>query len=520
MADNRGEDGVVHDSDNDGAYTGEAVETNTGETDTGDDAVSVGGTDYYNTPAETQRNDNNAQPSYTALPRSSQPQTSGCQGYERHLYHRGGYSASQDSCRYGYGSQTFQQRPRGDFFHPMSHIGYGGHAGDQGYRPLRSPPRNYDRGITLPRRPNRLPALGQAGAMHEYLTKGPDASTTSPQPQVNSPKVALSEENFYGGDIEMLEITDNVSLNGGQEVALVVAAPEKQKQKQTNSKNSPVISLDEDFDNDDIIAIDSDEDLFVAAEKAYSEDGEPVAPQTGRGRKSSGSSNSTRVNKNRRVGRPPAGAIGNAPHFETSMSKMQAALKTKNPKGDGLVPSRSDRKARWETHAAPKLMDVTHMSQEEKKKGIAPDATGLIPERQTGANDPENIKIVNLKDVDGLSFEDIAKIINKDRIKNGRNPNQKANSINCRYNRTAPAMYQMQGIPFVRIADRAKANGTFRYTKDQEDLIWTREMDDLLVEIEGRYIRNKWNIIAKQFASRSGHNFASAQEVANRFVNI
>jgi hypothetical protein len=267
----------------------------------------------------------------------------------------------------------------------------------------------------------------------------------------------------------------------------------------------------------------------MAAEEIYSEDEEPVVSQTCRGRKSAGSrkksrgknaviDDSTRVNKNRQIGRPSAGAIGNAP---TSMAKMQAALKAKNPKGDGMVPSRSGRKARWETHAVPKLIDITHMSQvEKKKKGIAPHATGLILERQTGANDPENIKIVNLKDVDGLSFEDIARIINKDRIKNGRNPNQKANSINCRYNRTAPIIYQLQGIPFVRIADRAKANGTFRYTKDQEDLIWTREMDNLLVEIEGCYMRNKWNIISKQFASRSGYDFASAQEVANRFVHI
>lgn len=58
-----------------------------------------------------------------------------------------------------------------------------------------------------------------------------------------------------------------------------------------------------------------------------------------------------------------------------------------------------------------------------------------------GAIDSENVWIVNLKDVDKLSYPEIVKIVNNRRIKEGRNPSLTVNAVTSRYNRNAPLFY-------------------------------------------------------------------------------
>jgi hypothetical protein len=220
-------------------------------------------------------------------------------------------------------------------------------------------------------------------------------------------------------------------------------------------------------------------------------------------------------------GRPNSGNIENAPLFESSRGRLLAALQGNNPQGKKLVPSRPTRQARWETHTALKVIDADTVSKASLKKRDIPD-TGAkkICTKTTGANDPENISIVNMKDIEGLTFEEIAARVNAKRIVDGKMPDMKPNAANCRYNRTAPHLYQMQGIPFVRLADRANADGKYKYTKEQEQLIWTDEMDQALVDIEHEYRVNKWKFIAKKFADQTESPWATETEVAVRFSHL
>jgi hypothetical protein len=92
------------------------------------------------------------------------------------------------------------------------------------------------------------------------------------------------------------------------------------------------------------------------------------------------------------------------------------------------------------------------------KRNLSRGAGHKVCKRGYGANDPENIRIVNLKETDGLSFPKIMNILNKERLEAGKNPSLTVCAVMGRYNRTAPLLFQAQGRSFVPLSLRGGRN--------------------------------------------------------------
>ncbi|TAQ91034.1 hypothetical protein B7494_g645 [Chlorociboria aeruginascens] len=102
-----------------------------------------------------------------------------------------------------------------------------------------------------------------------------------------------------------------------------------------------------------------------------------------------------------------------------------------------------------------------------------------VCKRSYGANDPENIAIVNMKENDHLSFAEIVRRLNDKRIETGKNPGLSVCGVTSRYNRTAPLLFAAQGKAFVPLSERRK--GETNHGEWIERPKWTDEMDVALL---------------------------------------
>ena len=129
--------------------------------------------------------------------------------------------------------------------------------------------------------------------------------------------------------------------------------------------------------------------------------------------------------------------------------------------------------------------------------------------RSAGANDPENIRIVNMRDDDGMRFDKIASILNAERIGAGREPSLTTNSINGRYNRTAPLLYAAAGKVFMPPGERRRRGfdrgasgrglrvaGGIGGASDGTGDLWSPVTDTELVRIVKEYDESKWERVA------------------------
>ena len=371
-----------------------------------------------------------------------------------------------------------------------------------------------------------------------------------PSPQYGTYRGPLSQSRGFHNGYEQVEDEETPLENSRPQQSS--ASPrsdlaEPKKQKVTIPKHVSVMPVDDGHSDKDAHAvIPDDEEMFVPeeAKKAKKVDEVDEAEETDEieeaDEESSSRSDSPQpTRKNKRAdktkegrGRPNSHGMPKAPVWKTSMAKLNAALTEKAKKANPALgnkvtkpqyrPSIRGRKPRWEVHIDPPLVDASSLTAAAKvKRGIPQDTEAeKVCVKATGANDPENIEIVNLKDINDLSFKEIAKIINTKRIKNGGDPNQTANSVNCRYNRTAPHLYQTQNKTFVRIADRANARGERKYTKEQEALIWDEDMDMALIKFEQEYVRSKWEVLAEKMQEITGASWPTAIEVATRHSHL
>ncbi|KAL5348250.1 putative ATP-dependent helicase IRC3 [Pseudogymnoascus australis] len=140
-----------------------------------------------------------------------------------------------------------------------------------------------------------------------------------------------------------------------------------------------------------------------------------------------------------------------------------------------------------------------------------------IARKSKGANDPENVEIVNCYDNYRMSFQEIAQLLNRRQQAQGKPGSFTPNSIHNRYNRCAPIMYQAAGKVFVAIKDRKKhapeevdamSNGPY-------SIEWTQLKDDCLRRIVEEYESKKWSRIAAEFTDAT-HERVSARTVATR----
>ncbi|KAF7956774.1 hypothetical protein EAE96_004101 [Botrytis aclada] len=170
-----------------------------------------------------------------------------------------------------------------------------------------------------------------------------------------------------------------------------------------------------------------------------------------------------------------------------------------NGPGENLAPSRySGAVMPWGVNQQPVLVDQETVSDAHlKKRGLTrPPPGGKVGKRSYGANDPENIAIVNMKENQGMSFAEIAEHLNSEREKQGKKPDLSVCGVNGRYNRTAPILFATQGLKFVPLSERKKAKGAAAHGKSNNKAGWTVEAENKLVDIVKQVDAEKWGNVA------------------------
>ncbi|KAF7872338.1 hypothetical protein EAF04_003261 [Stromatinia cepivora] len=172
-----------------------------------------------------------------------------------------------------------------------------------------------------------------------------------------------------------------------------------------------------------------------------------------------------------------------------------------NNPGEDLAPSRySGAIMPWGVNQQPVLVDQETVSDAHlKKRGLKRPPPGeKVGKRSYGANDPENVAIVNMKENEGKTFAEIAESLNAKRVSAGLKPGLTICGVNGRYNRTAPILFATQGLKFVPLSERRKAGGAAKHGSSTSKAGWTAEAEDRLVDIVKQVEAEKWSNVARK----------------------
>jgi hypothetical protein len=172
---------------------------------------------------------------------------------------------------------------------------------------------------------------------------------------------------------------------------------------------------------------------------------------------------------------------------------------------------------RRDTNKAPEFINEDDVTDEwlEKRgmKRSAPHGSGRkIPKRSCGANDPENIQIVNLREQEDMSFAEIVKVMNARRTKVGKDPRLTSTGVANRYNRTAPLLFAAAGMKWVPLNQRKK--GT-----QYNEVVWTPKMNKILCRAVKKVESSKWEQVAERFNAETGLQMDAAA-VSAKFITF
>ncbi|KIN08466.1 hypothetical protein OIDMADRAFT_23256 [Oidiodendron maius Zn] len=180
--------------------------------------------------------------------------------------------------------------------------------------------------------------------------------------------------------------------------------------------------------------------------------------------------------------------------------------------GQRLDPSRySGVPMPWEVANEPELVDQSEVSDASLlKRNLARGEGKKICRRGYGASDPENIAIVNMKEFDNLSFDEIARRLNDQRVREGKQPSLSAVGVNSRYNRTAPLLFSAQGKEFIPLSKRKGHAKQVHEANKGGMILWTEELDVALVTCVKDVDAAKWTTVATLFEERTGKKLNAA----------
>jgi hypothetical protein len=176
-----------------------------------------------------------------------------------------------------------------------------------------------------------------------------------------------------------------------------------------------------------------------------------------------------------------------------------------NNPGRALAQSRyAGGENNWGINAPPVLVPQEQVTDAALlKRGLKRGKEAKVCKRGYGANDPENIAIVNMYEKDGMSFEQIKNKLNADRVKTGRNPSLSANGVHSRYNRTAPLLFGAEGKVFVPLSQRS-GRGQPCGDIPTGRPAWNDTLDTALVLVVKEWEKTKWENVAKMFQEHPG----------------
>ncbi|CZT43510.1 uncharacterized protein RSE6_03562 [Rhynchosporium secalis] len=182
-----------------------------------------------------------------------------------------------------------------------------------------------------------------------------------------------------------------------------------------------------------------------------------------------------------------------------------------NNPGAGLDPSRysGDPNLNWGLNQDPPSVPQSSVSDAALlKRGLTRGAKEKVCKRGYGANDPENVNIVNMKE-DGMAFSEIVDQLNEVRVANGRNPSLSVCGVTSRYNRTAPLLFAAEGRQFIPLSKRGK-NDLLSDGPVGEKPVWDDDLDLVLAQVAKDIDKEKWGRVAKEFNRRTGKTISAA----------
>ncbi|KAK0129107.1 hypothetical protein ONS95_001046 [Cadophora gregata] len=187
-----------------------------------------------------------------------------------------------------------------------------------------------------------------------------------------------------------------------------------------------------------------------------------------------------------------------------------------NQPGAGLAPSRysGDPSVNWGLNQDPPSVPQIAVSDAALlKRGLTRGAKEKVCKRGYGANDPENVNIVNMKE-DGMSFAEIVEALNETRVANGHAPSLSVCGVTSRYNRTAPLLFAAEGKQFIPLSKRGKGQ-VLGDGPLYEKPVWNDQLDLVLAQVVKDIDKDKWARVAMEYNRRTGKNI-SAQSAALR----
>lgn len=149
------------------------------------------------------------------------------------------------------------------------------------------------------------------------------------------------------------------------------------------------------------------------------------------------------------------------------------------------------------------------------KRGLKRTQSDKVCKRGYGANDPENVDIVNLKEHRHLSFPEIVELLNNRRIERGRNPSLTVCGVTSRYNRNAPLLFASQGRKFVPLSKR-RAGDIEEHGNPTGQPAWDDDLDEVLIKCVKEVEAEKWTKVAEKMEDKTGINFG-AKSAAKRY---
>lgn len=177
--------------------------------------------------------------------------------------------------------------------------------------------------------------------------------------------------------------------------------------------------------------------------------------------------------------------------------------------GRNLAPSRySGAQMPWGMNQEPPVVPQAAVSDAALlKRNLQRGKEDEVCKRGYGANDPENIAIVNMRESGRMNFKEIVEKLNKERIQNGRKPELSVCGVTARYSRTAPLLFAAEGKQFIPLAKRGR-RGLTMADIDLEGIPvrpqWDNETDVLLVQVYKDDEKMRWTRVAEEFNRRVG----------------
>lgn len=140
--------------------------------------------------------------------------------------------------------------------------------------------------------------------------------------------------------------------------------------------------------------------------------------------------------------------------------------------------------------------------------------------RLTGENDPENIEILRLRQVENMDFENIAVTMNKKRAMNGLAPNLTPNAVYSRYKRNGPLIAAANGQEFMPTVKDKKAGGSCIPFKKVLPIIgWNAVEDELLCKAYREVTEKFWTQVSDHVVELGGKEH-TAEMCALRFGKL